>query len=138
MTLGTICAQPPDLEAFLTEGESMLAQVLRRAGPVDSGLVELATRHAAAVLRQLAPLRMEVSVAWPAGVPAECRDTIAAQIEGELTRALHERMRQELIAACMAAPELARATCAWVLRRAAGSAATARGAPMVAVAPRHG
>jgi hypothetical protein len=79
-------------------------------------LWEIALGHAQTAVTEIGKLPIEIVLAWPSGVPKDTRATLTAQLQGELQRVAHARLRAEFLAVFSMAPMIARSIGAWIGR----------------------
>jgi len=111
-----------DVETVIAEVSRGLTDGLPDCTPADQRLLSIAAEHARAAVTEMGKHPLEFTLAWPAGVPKDARDTLTAQLHGELQRMAFMRLRLEFLAVYTLAPQIARSTAEW-LRDVASSGA---------------
>jgi hypothetical protein len=112
-----------DPAAVIAEASQILHEQRPGNTAAERELWEIALGHAQTAVTELGKLPIEIVLAWPAGVPKDARATLTAQLQGELQRVAHLRLRAEFLAVFSMAPMIARSLGAWMMRVAAAEGA---------------
>ena len=82
--------------------------------PQERRGLEIVAEHAKAAVIELARQPLEITIAWPAGLPKDARDTLTAQLHHELQALALARLKAEFVAVFGVGPELAKDLSTWL------------------------